>query len=576
MMKPFAAVTSQSCNAVTRSSRFWKSWFRKVRGLLFRVMGDVEGAKTAPPQEAKALNGGDKADNDDDVPEAVPLGRPIKEEDGRKFYNRFEYEGTEFKSLDTVTLNPDEGSPDTPYFALIKDIWKEEEDEVYMTIQWFYRPDEAKRRNGELYPIRRKNELFYSFHMDDVPAGSVFHKVPIHVIRHTKSSAGIPESEYFVHRVYDNERKKLRDLEDEEFEDPDKIIIGMLIGRAEAALGDLPDASEEELAISSLSEKRPSSGASIEDVEEEPNKKRRKSGQQRGHANPNGAGGKMSEQERVLGEHGALTGDTARDKSMGVLLKDVGPSPGASEGAIAVHIGRLQELEQAAFEAKGNDRRAYSALLRHLKFNLKHEGTLRRRFFAGELPAEVVVRMDPNELKEGYTAEETRAREPVAYDPEPIEMVDKTCSLCGKRQVGVKDIIAGGKGQIYQLECLSCGHTFTTPEADIVKVTAGPVDPLKHEKDAPSASMKFSNVEAQMEAQEELLGGYREERIHPPGAAVLPEEVAGGQGRRAAEMGSGGSAFKESNALKNPADTELGGPQAGGRLGQAAVHSSGT
>lgn len=117
---------------------------------------------------------------------------------------------------------------------------------------------------------------------------------------------------------------------------------------------------------------------------------------------------------------------------------------------------------------------------------------------------------------------------------------------------------------------------FTTPEADIIKVTAGPVDPLKHEKDAPSATMKFSNVEAQMEAQEELLGGYKEERIHPPGAALLPEEVAGGQGRRAAEIGSGGSAFKESNALKNPAVTELGGPQAGGRLGQAAVHSSGT
>lgn len=56
---------------------------------------------------------------------------------------------------------------------------------------------------------------------------------------------------------------------------------------------------------------------------------------------------------------------------MGVLLKDVGPSPGSSEGAIAVHIGRLQELEQAAFEAKGSDRRAYNELLRHLKFNLK-------------------------------------------------------------------------------------------------------------------------------------------------------------------------------------------------------------
>jgi hypothetical protein len=117
---------------------------------------------------------------------------------------------------------------------------------------------------------------------------------------------------------------------------------------------------------------------------------------------------------------------------------------------------------------------------------------------------------------------------------------------------------------IVQLECLNCGHTFTENEANIVKVTAGPVDPLKHEKDAPSASMKFSDVEHEMEAQEELLGDYKEARIHAPEAAQFPEEVIGGQGRQAAELGSLESAFKESNALKNPADTELGGPQAGG------------
>lgn len=83
-------------------------------------MGDAEGAKSVPPLETKALNGGDKAADEDDLPEAVPLGKAIKEEDGRKFYSRFEYDGTEFKSLDTVSLNPDEGTPDIPYFALIK------------------------------------------------------------------------------------------------------------------------------------------------------------------------------------------------------------------------------------------------------------------------------------------------------------------------------------------------------------------------------------------------------------------------------------------------------------------------
>jgi hypothetical protein len=61
-----------------------------------------------------------KDEDGDDLPEAIPVGNSIKEENGRKYYKGFEYDGTEFKPLDTVTLNPDEGSPDTPYVALIK------------------------------------------------------------------------------------------------------------------------------------------------------------------------------------------------------------------------------------------------------------------------------------------------------------------------------------------------------------------------------------------------------------------------------------------------------------------------
>lgn len=30
-----------------------------------------------------------------------------------------------------------------------------------MTIQWFYRPDEAKKKRGGLFPTRRANEVFY-------------------------------------------------------------------------------------------------------------------------------------------------------------------------------------------------------------------------------------------------------------------------------------------------------------------------------------------------------------------------------------------------------------------------------
>jgi hypothetical protein len=43
----------------------------------------------------------------------------------------------------------------------LQDVYVEEGEEPYMTIQWFYRPDEAKKKRGGLFPIRRKNEVFY-------------------------------------------------------------------------------------------------------------------------------------------------------------------------------------------------------------------------------------------------------------------------------------------------------------------------------------------------------------------------------------------------------------------------------
>lgn len=87
---------------------------------------DAEPNVVTPPaglgkDEGKDDPASSKKDEDGvDLPEAIPVGNPIKDENGRKYYKGFEYDGTEFKPLDTVTLNPDEGSPDVPYVALIK------------------------------------------------------------------------------------------------------------------------------------------------------------------------------------------------------------------------------------------------------------------------------------------------------------------------------------------------------------------------------------------------------------------------------------------------------------------------
>jgi hypothetical protein len=57
---------------------------------------------------------------------------------------------------------------------------------------------------------------------------------------------------------------------------------------------------------------------------------------------------------------------------MAFLYKEVsGGGNGLSGEDKAILISRLKELEQAAFDLKGQDRRAYNQLLRHTAFNLK-------------------------------------------------------------------------------------------------------------------------------------------------------------------------------------------------------------
>lgn len=108
--------------------------------------------------------------------------------------------------------------------------------------QWFYRPEEAEKKGGGTWASSDSRELFYSFHIDEVPAESVMHKCLVHFIPPNKQ---LPQRHkhpgFIVRRVYDACEKKLFNLTDKDYEDPMQQEIDLLVQKTREALGDLPD-----------------------------------------------------------------------------------------------------------------------------------------------------------------------------------------------------------------------------------------------------------------------------------------------------------------------------------------------
>ncbi|KAM0850184.1 hypothetical protein ACQ4PT_053247 [Festuca glaucescens] len=176
--------------------------------------------------------------------EAVPIGEPVKVtgkgKKQRKHYYSFEYEGNTFELEDPVLLTPEQQN-EKPYVAIIKDI-TENDGSLSVTGQWFYRPEEADKKGGGNWIASDTRELFYSFHIDDVPAESVMHKCVVHFIPLNKKIPSRKEHPGFiVQKVYDTVAKKLWNLTDKDYEDNKQHEIDLLVKKTVDRIGELPD-----------------------------------------------------------------------------------------------------------------------------------------------------------------------------------------------------------------------------------------------------------------------------------------------------------------------------------------------
>lgn len=116
-----------------------------------------------------------------------------------------------------------------------------------VTGQWFYRPEEAEKKDGGGWKSCDTRELFYSFHLDEVPAESVMHKCVVHFVPQNKQLPNRKQHPGFiVQKVYDTEERKLWKLTDKDYEDSKQHEIDLLVQKTMSHLGHLPDIDAEE------------------------------------------------------------------------------------------------------------------------------------------------------------------------------------------------------------------------------------------------------------------------------------------------------------------------------------------
>lgn len=468
---------------------------------------EEEEKEVSPPPEDE--------EEEEEVPveDAKPVGEVVrvsgKGKTRRNHYKSFEFDGLSYELEDPVLLVPDpEGPNKKPYVAIIKDITETKDGSVMVTGQWFYRPEEAEKKNGGNWQSSDTRELFYSFHRDEVPAESVMHKCVVHFIpAHKQIPSRKVHPGFIVQKVYDTIFKRLFKLTDKDYEDNMQHEIDLLVQKTMSRLGDLPDlkieeeTEEEQLKSKRLLRRKNMTPIDVTRDDETSNR----SGPLSRSETPGSCTSNPSEYYNILAKYNAVTSDHHRDRWLEKLLesvqyvcnndkndKVVGLNPVWPDDAVLA----VAALEKASHESLSSDYQKYNQKMRQLCFNLKKNAQLSRRLLKGELEASKILNMSPNELKEGLTAEEIASKEP--EEDAQVQMTDARCKRCTEKKVRLIEIISAGHADRYQLECTACGNMWYASRDEASSLTIDGPSSAKTVGTAPWATAKFEDVEKKL------------------------------------------------------------------------------
>ncbi|CAK9322604.1 unnamed protein product [Citrullus colocynthis] len=126
---------------------------------------------------------------------------------------------------DCALFKPPLDSP--PFIGIIRSLKPDKETNLRLDVNWLYRPADVKLPKG-LSLDAAPNEIFYSFHKDEIPAASLLHPCKVAFLR---KGVELPSSisSFVCRRVYDTDNKCLwwltdRDYINERQEEVDQLL----------------------------------------------------------------------------------------------------------------------------------------------------------------------------------------------------------------------------------------------------------------------------------------------------------------------------------------------------------------
>ncbi|KAL6143330.1 hypothetical protein ACLB2K_054025 [Fragaria x ananassa] len=122
-------------------------------------------------------------------------------------------DGRKIRVGDCALFKPPQDSP--PFIGIIRWLKLDKGDSLSLGVNWLYRPADVKLLKG-VSPEAAPNEVFYSFHKDEIPAASLLHPCKVAFLRKgVELPTGI--SSFVCRRVFDTENKCLWWLTDKDY-----------------------------------------------------------------------------------------------------------------------------------------------------------------------------------------------------------------------------------------------------------------------------------------------------------------------------------------------------------------------
>ncbi|KAE8709626.1 39S ribosomal protein L47 [Hibiscus syriacus] len=139
--------------------------------------------------------------------------------------NFFSKDGRRISVGDCALFKPPQDSP--PFIGIIRCLTSDKENKLNLCVNWFYRPAEVKLGKCILLEAA-PNEIFYSFHEDEIPAASLLHPCKVAFLpKDFELPSGI--CSFVCRRVYDITNKCLWWLTDQDFIDERQEEVDQLL-----------------------------------------------------------------------------------------------------------------------------------------------------------------------------------------------------------------------------------------------------------------------------------------------------------------------------------------------------------